>query len=128
MSNAPINADAAAAAATATGLRPDQIERAVAEYRSAAEALHVEPNWQAIMHMSGNGIAIAQYVDPAGETKVTLQIDSHKHRGNWVQERAFVLDGTAYETFGEARAAELLRNAKFKPAVVRAPSTNGAVK
>ena len=127
MSNAPINADAAAAAATATGLRPDQIERAVAEYRSAAEALHVEPNWQAIMHMRGSGMAIAQYVDPDGETKVTLQIDSHKHRGNWVQERAFVLDGTAYETFGEARAAELMRNATFKPAVVR-PSTNGAVK
>ena len=49
------------------------------------------------------------------------------YRGNWVQERAFVLDGTAYETFGEARAAELMRNATFKPAVVR-PSTNGAVK
>lgn len=118
--NSPINPDAAAAAATATGLRPDQVERAVAEYRTAAEALHGEPNWQAFMHMSGSGISLAQYIDPDGETKVTLQIDGHKHRGAWVQEKSFVLDGTPYETFGEARAAELRRDAKFNPAILSA--------
>lgn len=102
------------AAARATGLRPDQVGRAVEEYRRAADALHDEPNWRAFMHMSlGDGGGIGQYIDPEEKTKVTLQIETGKRDAG--QAKVFVLDGKPFETYGEARAAELLAVAKPKP-------------
>lgn len=65
-------ADAVEIAAKKTGLRADQIERAVAEYRAAADALHEEPEWQAIHHMSGKKEAFALY--GSTETRVELSI------------------------------------------------------
>lgn len=104
-------------AAKVTGLRPDQVEHAVNEYRKAAEALHQEPQWTALMHMSfRDGGGIAQYGDPSGETSIILQIETDS-RGD--EARVFVLEENAFDLYGEARAAELLENAKQKPHVVR---------
>lgn len=100
-------------AAKATGLRADQIERAVEEYRRAADSLHEEPKWQAIIHMCGPREAIHQY--GADGTKVCLQINCFKVRGEWEQEKFYTLDGKPYETYGEARALELEREARPKP-------------
>lgn len=112
-------AEAVDVAAKATGLRPDQIERAVAEYRAASYALHVEPDWTSQSHMSGSGFGCAQYIDPAGETKVCLQIDSWKEHGDWKQESIYTFQGKAYPTYGEARAIELKAAAKQTPYAVR---------
>lgn len=46
-------------AAKATGLRPDQIQRAVEEYRAAVDKIGEEPVWKAIMHASGKGMGYA---------------------------------------------------------------------
>lgn len=98
-------------AAAAAGLRPDQIASAVEEYRAAVSTLHEEPQWQAIFHMCfSNGGGISQYHDPAGETKVTLEISGAS--------RIYAIRGKAYETYGEARTAELLATTRPKPRVV----------
>ena len=116
--------DALKVAAQATGLRPDQVERAVAKYRDAAQALHTEPDWRCLMHSSGKGGALAQYIDPTGSTAVCLQIESHLERGNWVQEpNIYTLGRKAFESFGEARAAELRASTKPKPHVIRPVSS-----
>jgi hypothetical protein len=102
-------------AAKATGLRPDQVEAAVQEYRKATEALHQEPEWALLMCFSyRRGGGIAQYADPSGQTRVTMQINTGQKQG----ERGttlYSLNGKPFETFGEARAAELLVQARTKP-------------
>ena len=102
-----LNDDAKAIAAKATGLREDQIERAVVAYRAAAVDLHQEPEWRALAHYSGQNWGAAQYADSSGNTLVRMEIHSHKVRGEWVQEKTFSVHDMAYETYGEARAAEL---------------------
>jgi len=111
-----VNDDAVRAAAKATGLRPDQIEAAVSEYRAAASALYGEPEWTAVMHILGTH----QYADPEGLTRVTMQIDEHKARGGWVQDRCYIYRGKPYETFGEARAVEVNETTRTKPREVKA--------
>lgn len=87
--------DARNTAAKATGLRPDQVEAAVEEYRKAADALHEEPAWTAIMHVSmRDGGGLGQYGDPSGQTKVTLQIETWK-RGDGV--KVYVFDGKRHD-------------------------------
>lgn len=103
-------------AAKATGLRTDQIERAVAEYRSAAKAIEIEPEWVGLMHMSGREMAIAQYA--AEGTNVTLQIDSWIERGTWRSERCYVFKGQPFEHYSEARAVELSESTRPRPYVV----------
>lgn len=100
-------------AAKATGLRTDQIDRAVTEYRKATDQLHAEPEWRAIIHMCGSREAYATYGSP--ETMVTLEIQSWKERDEWHEQRKYGLHGKAYESYGEARTAELLAITKFKP-------------
>lgn len=108
--------DAKNVAAKATGLRPDQVEAAVNEYRKAADALHAEPDWRALSHWSfRDGTGTHQYTDPDGVTAVVLQIECGKRSS----ERLYVLGGKAYESFGEARTAELLKTAKPKPRALR---------
>lgn len=105
--------DAADAAAKATGLRPDQVKRAVEEYRKASEALYNEPEWTALMHMSyRDGSGIQQYRDATNETAILLQVECYA-KGD--QRNVYVLDGKPFETYGEARSAELSANARPKP-------------
>ncbi len=108
-----ISAKAKEIAAKKIGLRPDQIERAVTEYRAAVEKIEVEPEWKAIWHMCGSREAMHQYC--AEGTKVALQINSWKGRSGWEQEKCYTLDGNSYETFSEARAIELEREARPSP-------------
>ena len=104
--------DAKETAAKATGLRPDQVERAVEEYRKAAAALHDEPEWVAILHMSlREGGGLHQYIAAAGETKVMLQVECDKRE----QVNVYVFDGKPFETYSEARAAELLATVRPTP-------------
>jgi len=100
-------------AVKATGLRPDQVRRAVEEYRSAVSRIEAEPEWQALSHMSGGGFGLHQYL--AEGTSVTLQIESWKERGVWQQKKCYVWNGRPYEYFSEARSAELAATAKPKP-------------
>lgn len=95
------------AAAKATGLRPDQVDAAVQEYRRAANALHEEPEWRSLMHVSmSDGGGIGQYGDPRGQTHVTLQIETGPGGKDGV--KVYVLNDKPFDSFGEARAAELL--------------------
>lgn len=98
------------------GIRPDQVARAVEEFKAVADERSVEPNWRAIMHMSGRGTAISQF--GADDTAVTLQIDGTRARGQWVQERAYVYAGKRYDHFARAAEAEQLATARFRPAAV----------
>lgn len=100
-------------AAKATGLRPDQVERAVSEYRAAVVDLHNEPEWVAIMHMSGQSMGIHQY--GSEHTKITKQIECEVVRGNWESVECFVYDGKPYDNYSEAREVELMATAKPKP-------------
>lgn len=104
------------AAARVTGLRPDQIEQAVNEYRRAANSLENEPAWTAQQHWSyGDGGGSAVYVDPKSETKVALQIVTDKHgKSEWI----YTLNGKQFESYGEARAIEIVGAAKPQPHAV----------
>lgn len=106
---------AADIAAMATGLRADQIARAVVEYRKAVAELHEEPAWAAIYHASGKNQGFAQY--GAEGTKVVLSIESYKSNG-WQQEKSYLYKSKRYETFGEARAVELAETTRPTPYAV----------
>jgi hypothetical protein len=106
-------------AAQATGLRSDQVERAISAYREAVSTVQ-EPNWTMVSHMCGDGFGIAQYA--AEGTRITLQIDSRQERGEWKSEPRYVLNGTPYEHFAEARAAELKGTVRPKPYAVSSVS------
>lgn len=89
-----------------TGLPAAVVERVVREYRATVAELHDEPQWTAQTHISFGSSAIALYV--ADGTRVALQQESHKVRGDWQQfPNIYVLDSKVYETFAEARTAEL---------------------
>jgi hypothetical protein len=110
--------DARDTAAKSAGLRPDQVEAAVAEYRKALLALHDEPEWKAIMHVSyRDGGGIGQYRDLSGQTEILMQIETGKGGKDGV--RVYVLDGKPFETYGEARSVELLASAHPKPRLVQ---------
>lgn len=115
-----LNGVAKAIASKVSGLRPEQVEIAVSEYRKAADGLHDEPEWFAIHHMCGRREAYAAYGAKGGETQVTMHVNSWKSKGDeWKQEVFFQVFGRTYESYGEARAAELTKLAKFKPHVVK---------
>lgn len=101
-------------AAKAAGLREDQVVAAIREYRHATDAVEAEPEWSAIMHMSGAGYGFHQYADPTGSTKVTLQVEEDSKK----QFRSYILDMKSYKTFGEARQIEIERAVRPKPRVV----------
>jgi hypothetical protein len=98
--------DAVEIAATKSGLNQDEVVRAVRAYRAAMDSLHDEPEWQMGLTMSGPGYGLAQYL--ASGTSVAKQIESWKGRGDeWQSETLYTFQGEPYETFGDARAAEL---------------------
>lgn len=112
MSDKSLLSSAVEIAAKATGLRPDQVERAVEEYRSAIRETDEEPEWRAVMHMSlRDGGGFHQYADPTGNTGVYLQIETDKKS----QDKVYVFQGKGYETFNEARAIELEKTSRPKP-------------
>lgn len=106
-------ANAKEIAAKATGLRPDQVERAVSEYRAAVIDLHNEPEWAPIMHMSGPTIGLHQY--GSEHTKITKQVETELVRGDWKYAECFVYGGQPYDSYSEAREVELMATAKPKP-------------
>jgi len=99
--------------AKATGLRPDQVDRAIHEYRLAVDQIEAEPPWEAIVHMSGPHQAIAQYGAPG--TAITMQVESWKEREQWRECRYYVYGGRKFDHFAEARQAELAATARPKP-------------
>lgn len=116
-----IDSSASDVAAKATGLRPDQIARAVEEYRRAADALHTEPQWRAITHMSGPQWGHATY--GSSDTMVVLEIESWRagREEKWHESRHYGFAGKAFDTYGEARTAELLALTKTTPHAVATP-------
>lgn len=104
-------------AAKNTGLRPDQIERAIAEYRRACDETDAdyEPDWRAVYHVSGKGMN--QHLYAAEGTKITLTINCYG-RELEKQEKVYGYNGKAFESFAEARAIELEEAARPKPYVV----------
>ena len=121
MTQTTVHPDAAEVAAKATGLRVDQIQRAVEIYREAANGLEAEPEWQAIMHMGGQDIGLHQY--RADDTAVTLQVESWTEHGNWRQVRYYLFEGTPYDNYAEARAIELKQSTRPKPYRISTEST-----
>jgi len=113
---------AVSVAAKATGLREDQIRRAVLEYRSATGAIdpECEPEWAALMHMHGKGFGIHQYV--AHGTSVTLQVETG---GKGPDIFVYVYKCKPYETFSEARAIELQETTMYHPHSVTPTTTRG---
>jgi hypothetical protein len=103
-------------AAKATGLRPDQVRAAVAEYRAAATSLEGEPEWSPLSHMSGKDWGCAMYV--ADGSAVCLQIENWTERGEWQSERCYIYRDTRYELYAEARGAELSDTTRQKPHAV----------
>jgi len=105
-------------AAKATGLRPDQIERAVNAYREAVDELEGdEPQWIALSHVCGQRMSFAQY--RAEGTAIFKQIDSSLVRGGWRTSTLFIYTGRPYQTFAEAREIELLATSRPSPELVK---------
>lgn len=101
-----MNDDAVRLAAKVAGLREDEVRAAVEAYREAVKSLHDEPEWRSVMHIMG--ICVAH----ADGTEVQLELASATKR--LPAQRIYTYRRKVYETFGEARAAELADKAQFK--------------
>lgn len=94
-------------AALGTGLRADQVALAVTAYREAAEAT-VEPQWTALMHVSGAGTGLHSYVAEGTEIHLVIETAGNKRY------RSYQIARRCFETFAEARAFELGQSVKFR--------------
>lgn len=93
-------------AAKVAGIREDQVDAAVSAYRDALSSLYDEPEWRAVLHIMGCCTCWAE------GTEVEMHFASAtKHKP---AERLYVYNRVTYPTYGEARAAELTAQAKFK--------------
>ncbi len=107
-------------AAKRVGIRADQVERVLEEYRSAARDVEEEPEWTAQTHISGFEFGMHSYI--AEGTEIMLSIENWVERGKWKSGRSYHWRGRAYEEWGAARYDELLERARPVPYIVPAPS------
>lgn len=108
---------AIALAATLAGVRPDQASVVLEQYRQAVHDLHIDPEWTAVMHMSGPDLGMASY--SAEGTSVMRVVESWKERGNWTSGESYQLHGAAYDSYSEAREIELGQTTRFKPLAIK---------
>lgn len=101
-----IDPEILALAAERAGLTPEQIGAALAAVRYVGEQIHAEPEWAPVCHMTMTDGAVASW--GAEGTAVTKQIETARTATGWGRGVVyFIFRGDDYETYGEARAAEL---------------------
>lgn len=112
-----LDPDALNLAAERSGLSPEQVAEALTAFRYVTDQLHDEPEWQPLSHMTMADCGLGTW--SADGTAVTKQIQTPRTPQGWGKGVVyFVYRGADYDTFGEARAAEL-RDARDGGQVVR---------
>lgn len=103
----PIDPEIIRLAAERSGLDEADVGKALLAFRHITSNLHEEPDWQLSSHFSFRDYGVAVY--RAEGTAVTLQVETPRiASGGWGKAAMIYIYGERpYETFGEARAAEL---------------------
>ena len=94
-------------AATAAGIREDQVDVAVKAYREAlCDLFNDEPEWYVALFFAGSATCVAEGTE--------IQMHFHPTAGKTPSQRLYVYRNKSYNEWGEARAEELLHQATFK--------------
>jgi hypothetical protein len=114
-----LDADALAVAADEAGMAPAVAARVVARYRELVASLDGEPEWRAVMHMSGALGHAATYEAEGCEIMLSVWTDKRSRQERVYSERGRY-SPKGYPTFREAVAA--LKGRSFRKGPTATPS------